>query len=602
MDTVSSIVLTIVLIALVAMLCYVFFAKEKTTLHYLFIMIIIELIVWNTAVLASNYVAQDVRLSVFFDNFAYFGAAFVPATLLLLALVYQKNHRGFTKAYALLFVVPVITMIVVFTNDYHHLFYLSYSLEEGYTQGPYFIVYAIYSYVCLFIGMGLLCYTAVKTSGVLSLQAFLNLVAALIPTVTNICYTLHVPGFYVYTTPAAFAVTILIYIVSLFRFSFLKVVPIATRTVINRISDCFVVIDQDLRMLDYNESFARHFYDISASRQKTRLDDMLMGTELSFSQIVAIRWNISNAFETERVQTDDLAVPGDVPLYYTVEYTPLRESWSHPALVVLFKDVTQHVLDLEALRENQEILLERERLASLGQMIGGIAHNLKSPILAISGGVDQMHCLVSEYRDSVGDPEVTDQDHRDISNDMDEWLGKMKTQLSYMSDIISTVKGQAVQLAEQGRLPFTVQDVLKRTQILMQHSIVKNGCTLESIVNITDEQVILGDVNSLVQILDNVIDNAIQAYNGRGGIIRLQVDQVEESARFSVSDEGEGISPETQKLLFKEMTTTKGKYGTGLGLYMSYSTVKGMFRGNMWFETERGVGTTFFIQIPLANR
>lgn len=278
------------------------------------------------------------------------------------------------------------------------------------------------------------------------------------------------------------------------------------------------------------------------------------------------------------------------------------ESASYPALVVLFKDVTQHVLDLQALQENQDILLERERLASLGQMIGGIAHNLKSPILAISGGVDQVQCLASEYRDSVGDPEVTDDDHREISRDMDEWLAKMKTQLSYMSDIISTVKGQAVQFSEQNYDPFTIGEVLKRTQILMQHQLIQNGCTLEVRVDIAREQVILGDVNSLVQILDNVIDNAVQAYNGRGGTVQLRVSQVGGDAQFSISDRGEGISPDVQKLLFKEMTTTKGKHGTGLGLYMSYSTVKGMFRGKMWFETEPGSGTTFFIQIPLAEK
>lgn len=602
MDAVSSIILTVVLIVLVAMLCYVFFAKEKKTLHYLFITIIIQLIVWNAAVLADNYVAFDPDLSVFVDNFAYFGASSVPVTMLLLGLAYQKSFKGFSRAYALLFVPPVITMIVIFTNDFHHLFYLSYDPGVGYTQGPYFIVYAVYSYACLFGGMVLLCYTAIKTSGVLSLQALLNVIAALIPTVANICYTLHIPGFYVYTTPIAFTITVLIYIVSLFRFSFLKIVPIATRTVINRISDCFVVIDRDLRMIDCNESFSRHFYAVSTSKRKVKIDEVLSGMELSASQLSAVRWNILNAFESGEVQSADLAVLGDTPLYYTVEYTPLMESASYPALVVLFKDVTQHVLDLQALQENQDILLERERLASLGQMIGGIAHNLKSPILAISGGVDQVQCLASEYRDSVGDPEVTDDDHREISRDMDEWLAKMKTQLSYMSDIISTVKGQAVQFSEQNYDPFTIGEVLKRTQILMQHQLIQNGCTLEVRVDIAREQVILGDVNSLVQILDNVIDNAVQAYNGRGGTVQLRVSQGGGDAQFSISDRGEGISPDVQKLLFKEMTTTKGKHGTGLGLYMSYSTVKGMFRGKMWFETEPGSGTTFFIQIPLAEK
>lgn len=603
MEAATAIVLTIVLIVLVAMLCYVFFTKEKKALHYLFITIIVELIVWNTAVLIGNYVADDPPLTVFVDNFAYFGAAFVPVTLLLLGLAYQKNFKGFSKAYGLLFVPPLITMLIIFTNDYHHLFYLSYTPGVGYLQGPYFIVYALYSYTCLFAGMALLCYTAVKSSGVLSLQALLNFVAALIPTVANICYTLHIPGFYVYTTPIAFTITVLLYIVSMFRFSFLKVVPIATRTVINRISDCFVVIDRELRMLDCNESFTRNFYDPSNAPKKTKLDQMLIGMGLTAGQISSIRLNIARAFESGRLQTADLAVSSDTrTLFYTVEYTPLLENSLYPAMVLLFKDVTQHVIDMQTLRENQDIMLERERLASLGQMIGGIAHNLKSPILAISGGIDQVQYLVSEYRDSIGDNEVEKEDHREIAGDMDEWLVKMKHQLSYMSDIISTVKGQATQLSEKSSHPFTVEEVLKRTQILMQHPLVKGSCTLKTEVCLNPEQVIFGDINSLVQVLDNVIDNAIHAYNERGGIIRLKVELVEDAVRFSVTDEGGGIAPDVQRLLFKEMTTTKGKYGTGLGLYMSYSTVKGMFRGKMWFETQQGSGTSFFIQIPLTGK
>ena len=59
------------------------------------------------------------------------------------------------------------------------------------------------------------------------------------------------------------------------------------------------------------------------------------------------------------------------------------------------------------------------------------------------------------------------------------------------------------------------------------------------------------------------------------------------------------MSKEVQNKLFKEMITTKGKNGTGLGLYMSYSTIKGKFNGNITFESKEGVGTTFTITIPI---
>ena len=99
------------------------------------------------------------------------------------------------------------------------------------------------------------------------------------------------------------------------------------------------------------------------------------------------------------------------------------------------------------IKTNQETLMESERLASLGQLIGGIAHNLKTPIMSISGASEGLSDLVKEYDSSIDDPEVTSKDHHDIANDMTEWIDKIKTYTSYMSDVITAVKGQAVNLS-----------------------------------------------------------------------------------------------------------------------------------------------------------
>ena len=77
----------------------------------------------------------------------------------------------------------------------------------------------------------------------------------------------------------------------------------------------------------------------------------------------------------------------------------------------------------------------------------------------------------------------------------------------------------------------------------MQHSLVKGGCTLETEVNVNREQVVFGDVNSLVQILDNVIDNAIHAYNGDGGTIKLNVEPVEDACGSPFPIKGRALRP-----------------------------------------------------------
>jgi signal transduction histidine kinase len=259
------------------------------------------------------------------------------------------------------------------------------------------------------------------------------------------------------------------------------------------------------------------------------------------------------------------------------------------------------VKDVEKIQENQAILLERERLASLGQLIGGIAHNLKTPIMSVAGGIEQLHWLAEEYESSVDDGEVTKDDHLEIAAEMQQWLGKMKTHLGYMSDIISTVKDQATQFNIQGRSWFTLGEMLKRVNILMQHELVKNNCRYRQDIKVEPTQRIDGDINSLVQILDNIIVNAIQSYDSSGGEIILRVTREDQSLLISVRDFGKGIETKIKDRLFKEMITTKGKHGTGLGLYMSFSTIKGVFRGNMWFESSVGTGTVFYIQLPLSQ-
>lgn len=257
----------------------------------------------------------------------------------------------------------------------------------------------------------------------------------------------------------------------------------------------------------------------------------------------------------------------------------------------------EHVNEIH---KNQNMLMERERLASLGQLIGGIAHNLKTPIMSISGAAEGLTDLIKEYDSSIGDPEVNNQDHHDIAKDMSSWVEKIKDYTSYMSDIITAVKGQAVTLSETEDMSFDIEELLKRVNILMRHEL-KNAIVYLNISMKTDENIVIhGDVNSLVQVINNMVSNAIQAYDGKTDQnIDLIVDKQDNNLLISVKDYASGLPKKVKDKLFKEMITTKGKNGTGLGLYMSYSTIKAHFNGNILVDSEEGKGTTFTIILPL---
>ena len=256
---------------------------------------------------------------------------------------------------------------------------------------------------------------------------------------------------------------------------------------------------------------------------------------------------------------------------------------------------------MQTIKENQEILIEKERLASLGQMIGGIAHNLKTPIMSISGAAEGISDLVTEYRNSVGDPEVTVEDHHAIADDMDAWITKIRTHLSYMSDIITAVKGQAVAFSDNTFNGFTIEELVKYVDILMKHELKNSLVTLNTSINLDKNTSVNGNINSLVQVINNIISNAIQAYNGEPNKeINFTLSQRNNNLVISIQDFAGGLPDKVQEKLFKEMVTTKGKNGTGLGLFMSYSNIKAHFNGNMRYETKQGEGTTFYIEIPLA--
>lgn len=244
--------------------------------------------------------------------------------------------------------------------------------------------------------------------------------------------------------------------------------------------------------------------------------------------------------------------------------------------------------------------MEKERLASLGQLIGGISHNLKTPIMSISGAAKGLTDLINEYDASIGDPEVTNNDHHAIANDMREWITKIHSYTAYMSDIITAVKGQAVNLSENENNEFTVDELFKRVNILMKHEISNASLTLAIDVQVPSATTLVGDINSLVQVINNLITNAIQSYNGRKGEeIKVLAQKLDNNLIISVIDHGCGMTKEVQDKLFNTMITTKGKNGTGLGMFMSYSTIKGHFNGDITFETEVNKGTTFNVILPL---
>lgn len=590
---------------LISVILFIFIAKSKSKnqIKRVFEINIGLVILLTASVLAQLLFAEKLNIDpVKFEYFSYIGGCFLPVSVFFTGLIFANTKIEFKKRYLLLFAIPIISLVSLWTNDYHHLFYAHYSVNfQENVYGPIANIHNIYSYTLLFIGIIYLLKFSIKNSGFFSKQSILIVLGISVPVVINILGTFKIIPMSIYITPITFTVTIVLCAISIFKFQFLGVAPIALQKIVDRISDSYIVIDESNGITDFNKTFIDTF---KLNEQKVRgrnLEEFLYSTKAEIKNINKMEQAIEKAQKENKVVSFEQKFD-NIKKYFRVEITPISSEDSSLGTLVLLKDITQHMEDMEKIKNNQEILMERERLASLGQLIGGIAHNLKTPIMSISGATEGLEDLIKEYDESIDDPLVTKQDHHDIAKEMETWIPKIRTHIEYMSDIITTVKGQAVALSNQEDITFTVSELVKRVNILMKHEL-KNAYIYLNVLMKTDENLILnGDVNNLVQVVNNMISNSIQAYNGKKNQnIELEVNKKGNDVIFSVRDYAGGLPKEVQDKLFKEMVTTKGKNGTGLGLYMSYSNIRAYFGGDITYETKEGTGTTFNIIIPIKN-
>lgn len=588
-------------LSIVITLIYVLRTKGRSQLKTIFCVDLICVLV-----ICLGVIFQDILSKYFswnpwnFENFIYIGTCFLPVAIFFTGLIFAKTKITFKKKYLLFFIVPALSLIVLWTNDYHHLFYkiYSYLYLSDCKDGPYMIIHNIYSYILLFLGVIQMVNVASKNSGFFSKQTLLIVVGISIPLITNILGTLKIISMTVYITPISFAFTMLFFALSIFKFKFLGVAPVALQTIVNRISDSYLVLNENLLITDFNSTFLKTF-NLSASdiREENILE--FLSTHKQYDMNLP---KLENSLNRVKHSSETIVFEQHfkkINKYFTVEINNILVKGNSLGILMLFKDITQHKLDMQALKDNQDILIERERLASLGQLIGGIAHNLKSPIMSISGATEGLTDLIKEYEESIVDKDVTIDDHLAIANDMRDWISKIKSYLEYMSDIITAVKGQAVALSENTVDSFTVEELTKRVDILMKHELKKALITLNLDLKVPTSLMIHGNINGLVQVINNMISNAIQAYKGKEGqTIDLIITQEKNNVIVSVRDYAGGLPKEVQEKLFKEMITTKGKDGTGIGLFMSYSNIRAHFNGDITYSTEEGKGTIFNIILP----
>ena len=619
------------------LLNYLLNRKTKKQLEKIFIIIFDLVIFWLLSEMLQMIFVNLYNVeAIYFDYFSYISVCILPVIFFFMTLIFEKTYIKFKKKYLLLFVIPILSLIILWTNNLHHLFYEVYSKTPTEAVfGKYFNIHLYYTYIIFGISLFKLMRYSIKNAGFFSKQAILILIGSLVPLVVDVLMIVGVVKISPYITPITFAFTAIFFALAMFRFDLFKATPIALQRIVDRISDSYIILNDNYTVSDYNKTFIITFKIKNTTKIRGKeLEKFLKENNINLD-IQKISRSIENIKDNDKTETFRI-YEEKISKYFNIEISSIITDGQFLGILLLFKDVTQHIEDMKNLKENQEILLEKERLATLGQMIGGVAHNLKTPIMSISGATEGLEDLVKEYEKSVGDPDVTVEDHYAIAADMKNWIIKIRSYDNYMSDIITAVKGQAVNMNENENENnrFTIEELLSRINILMRHELKTALVTLNEEIRLNKDTSIQGNVNSLVQVVNNLISNSIYSYGpadsiqkatasgssfvkgsgsefGSGKTIGQKISNISTNRKIdliiykksdniviSITDYGSGITEEVKNKLFKQMITTKGHNGSGLGLFMSYSTIKGNFQGDMSFTSEIGKGTTFNIILP----
>ncbi len=197
------------------------------------------------------------------ERFEYLGLVIGPTGWLLLGVYFQDRLASVSRAgYLLLSLVPVLTLVLVFTSDFHGLFWQSKSLVEfgGFTlfnnqYGFGFWLHAVYSYTIQLVGAGLIFKTMLDSDAYYYRQKLMVSVAVMLPWVTSLIYVFRITDLPIDFSPFALVFSSVLLVLVVFRFKLGELIPIARERVMSEMRDAILVVDDRLRIVDFNHAF-----------------------------------------------------------------------------------------------------------------------------------------------------------------------------------------------------------------------------------------------------------------------------------------------------------------------------------------------------------
>ena len=509
-----------------------------------------------------------------FIYICYIGICITPIALLYLGKVLLSPDWYPRRIHALFLVIPVISIIVVFTDSFHHLFFTHFSLYSNEAvYGPYFYFHSVYSYVCITLGIIFMFVSSARNTGIFSVQSLFIVLGVSVTLIPNVLFSLGLVNLHFSINMVAFTFAILCFAFVILKFRFISSLPITIKSVVDLISDGYLVLNDDYYIMTYNKALSRLLQGSAnvelGSSMKTFVEQYCLDKTFdSFLELSKL------ATEKRETVSEEAHLLGDI--YVSVEITPVFQRNYQTGSIILLKDITKSKQLIETTRAANQMKSD---------FLANMSHEIRTPMNAIIG--------MTAIGKTAEDIEKKDYCFGQIDDASTHLLG-------VINDVLDMSKIEAGKF-ELSPVEYNIRDMVSRVVNLTTFKTeLKHQ---EFNVWIDDElpKTLIGDDQRIAQVITNLLGNAVK-FTPENGVITLNMKCLNKeddscSVLTQIIDNGIGMDSEQQSKLFQsyaqaEANTSRNYGGTGLGLSISKNIVE-MMGGKIWVESESGMGSTF---------
>ncbi|MGL1901082.1 MAG: hybrid sensor histidine kinase/response regulator [Fibrobacterales bacterium] len=257
---------------------------------------------------------------------------------------------------------------------------------------------------------------------------------------------------------------------------------------------------------------------------------------------------------------------------------------------------------LDQLKSAQTQLIQSEKMASLGELVAGVAHEINTPIgvgiTAASFIDDNTHELKKRYEDK----KISNQFMQEYINTVTTSSKMLMTNLNRAAELIAGFKQVAVDQTTDLKRTFKISELIHNVTFSLNPRLKQAGVTIN--INCDEDLSFNSYPGSFSQVMTNMIMNSIiHGFEEQlNGVIDVTVTTDTQLVTILYQDNGRGIGPDQIKKVFDPFYTTKrGQGGTGLGMHIIYNIISQNFKGNIVCESEQSSYTRFTITIPFSQ-